>query len=515
MNRKERRTAQIQAAAQRKTAPAQVGISPAFEQAINHGLQCYQAGRRDEAAVAFRKAIAADPKHPLGHSNLAVVLRDQGYLQEAVAAGQQATAADPNYSEAHNNLGLALADLDRHEEAVAALARAIALQPTNVGARVNITNSLLQIGCFDEAVRLAKEAVALKPEKAKGHSNLGSVLMAVGQLDEAISAFRHALTLAPDLAMAHKNLGLSLLLKGDMPEGWRECEWRWLSDQRDPRNYPKPLWRGEPLQGKTILLYSEQGLGDAFQFVRYAPFIAAATGAKVVLEVHKPLMRLMHSLKGVEQIIGLWESTPAFDYFQALMSVPMVVGTTLQNIPAVVPYLSADPERVARWRERLGTKGFKVGIVWRGKSNTSVERSRSVGLADLAPLAGIEGVRLISLQKDALDEPPDPLMAEYDIETLGQDFDSGPDGFVDTAAVMENLDLIITIDTSTAHLAGALGRPVWIALKAVPDWRWLMHGSTTPWYPTVRLYRQQRPLAWGPVYKAIADDLRALAAKAV
>jgi SAM-dependent methyltransferase len=304
-------------------------------------------------------------------------------------------------------------------------------------------------------------------------------------------------------------MGICLLHQNDFAAGWREYDWRWVADQRAPRSYSKPVWAGESVIGKTLLLYAEQGLGDAIQFARFVPHLVAA-GARVVLEVHPQLMHLMRTLEGVAEVIPLHGTTPHFDLYQALMSVPGVLGITPQTIPAKVPYISADPSRAEWGRPRLGGHGFKVGVIWQGKGETLLQRARSATLASLAPLARIKSVRLISLQKEIRAESPDPRVGNLPIETLGPEFDSGPDAFRDTAAIMESLDLVITIDSAAAHLAGALGRPVWIALKAVPDWRWRTEGTASPWYPSATLFRQTDTSDWDHVFAGMAEKLQEL-----
>jgi SAM-dependent methyltransferase len=329
-------------------------------------------------------------------------------------------------------------------------------------------------------------------------------------LDAAVTALRRAVELAPDQAVARKNLGMTLMQLGEYREGWPLYGSRWVADERSPRDYPKPLWQGEPLDGRTLLLYSEQGLGDAIQFARFVPVLAEA-GTRVVLEMHPQLITLMRSLKGAAEIFPLGGAPPTFDVFLPLMDVPAVTGMTTETIPCPTPYLAADPQRVETWRECLGEGGFKVGIVWQGNNDTFRKRARTAPLSAFAPLAEIEGVRLIGLQKPG-DGGADPTASNIKVETFGPDFDAGPDAFIDTAAVIANLDLIITIDTSVAHLAGAMGRPVWIALPRVPDWRFGIEGSDCPWYPTARLFRQRVAGDWSDVFAEIAEQLRALVA---
>jgi tetratricopeptide (TPR) repeat protein len=508
MNRKQRRAQAAVAkpapnAAQTPPQAAPAATDARFEQAVNRGMAHFQAGQAAEAIAAFRAAIALDPQHPLPYSNLGAILRAHGKAEEALACCRQALALDPQHAMAHNNLGLALADLHRHEEAVAALHSAIALEPRNPGALTNLTQSLLALGRFDEAAEACRRAIALRPDSPKAFNNLGSAMLSLGRMEEAIAGFSEAIRRAPDLAPARKNRGLALLHLGRFREGWVDYEARWAADGIMPRRFPRPLWSGEPVAGRTILLIAEQGLGDAIHFARFVPVLAEA-GAKVVFEVHPPLARLMRSLSGAAAVVAMDDPLPEFDAYQALMTVPGALGLTSDRIPAPIPYLSAEPERVALWRERIGTDGFKVGIVWQGKGENAMQQSRSVDLGTLAPLARVPGVRLISLQRPGADTA---APADLAVETLGPDFDAGADAFIDSAAVIANLDLVVTIDTSMAHLAGALGRPVWIALKHVPDWRWGLSGDATPWYPTARLYRQPAPGAWEPVFAAIAADL--------
>ena len=364
------------------------------------------------------------------------------------------------------------------------------------------------MGNFQEAETTIRRAIALAPDSIEAHANMGKVHDELGRTREAIASFRKALSIDGDVPIARKNLGMVLLKDGQFAEGWKEFEWRWLADKRTPRNHPKPLWKGEPLDGGTLLLHAEQGLGDAIQFSRFVT-VLAQSGTRTSLEVHPQLVALMRTLRGAADVIPLEGAAPPFDVHLPLMSVPFVTGLTADAIPAPIPYLSADPARAAGWRERLGPEGFKVGIVWRGYGASPSQQARSAPLAAFAALGNIEGVRLISLQKSDPGEPVDPHIDMLKVETLGSDFDAGPDAFLDTAAVMENLDLVVTIDTSSAHLAGALGRPVWIALKHSPDWRWRDNGDATAWYPTARLFRQPAAGDWDSVFSRMAETLRA------
>ncbi len=310
-------------------------------------------------------------------------------------------------------------------------------------------------------------------------------------------------------AEAYWNQSLCFLQIGRFEQGWGQYEWRKKREKPiAARSYLQPLWLGEEdIAGKTLFIYWEQGLGDTIQFCRYAK-LAEARGAKVVMSVQKPLHRLLTQLSPTIQIIGGKENPINFDYHSPLLSLPLAFATTSENIPAEIPYLYAEQERLDNWKQRLGDNGFKIGICWQGKKG-KVDVGRSFPLKELFNIATIPDVRLISLQKNEGTEQLTNLPEGMKVETLGADFDSGPHGFLDTAAVMESLDLIITSDTSIAHLAGALGRPTWVALKQVPDWRWLLEGNNSSWYPTLRLFRQKIRGEWKPVFDEMQKELRA------
>jgi hypothetical protein len=294
---------------------------------------------------------------------------------------------------------------------------------------------------------------------------------------------------------------------GRFEQGWRQYEWR--KKHKEPiaaRSFPQPLWSGaEDLEGKILFIHWEQGLGDTIQFCRYAR-LAEARGAKVVLSVQEPLRRLLTQLSPTVQIIGGAERPARFDYHSPLLSLPLAFATTRETIPAEIPYLGAEHERVENWKQRLGGDGFKIGICWQGRKG-EMDIGRSFSLREFVNIAAVPDVRLISLQKNDGTEQLANLPEGMNVETLGADFDAGPNAFLDTAAVMEHMDLVITSDTATAHLAGALGRPTWVALKRVPDWRWLLEGSKSRWYPTMRLFRQKLPGEWKPVFDDMLKEL--------
>ena len=300
-----------------------------------------------------------------------------------------------------------------------------------------------------------------------------------------------------------------MLLNGQLQRGWSEYEWRWRSVNKKYKsvNFTQPRWHGEQLSShKVLLLHAEQGLGDTIQYCRYVSL--AAVRARVVLEIPRSLMRLLSSISGVEDIVAIGDALPSFDVHCPLLSLPKTFKTTLYNIPAAVPYLRAESARVSHWRGILGDAGFRVGVVWQVNPKSETELRRSIPLPCFAQLAKFSRVRLISLQKTHGLNQFSELPKGVEIEDLGPDFDSGPDAFLDTAAVMENLDLVITADTAAAHLAGALGRPTWILLRHVPHWTWMLDRDDSPWYPTVRLFRQQRKDDWRDVFSKVENELR-------
>jgi hypothetical protein len=379
----------------------------------------------------------------------------------------------PDYAEAHNNLGVAL----------------------------------MELGELQAAMTADKEATRLDPSYAEAHNSLGVALSGLCRLDEAIAGYSEAIRLRPNYADAYLNRAFAWLLKGDFEQGWPEYEWRWRTPDFILPNFHQPQWDGGPLAGRTILLHAEQGLGDTLQFIRYVPLVRKR-GGKVIVQCPRMLRRIVaKSITGIEALTVPGETPPPFQVHCPLLSLPRLLGTTLATIPADVPYLKTEPELVKRWRRELApVEGFKVGIVWQGSPQHKRDRFRSVPLTQFAPLAAVEGVRLVSLQKGPGSEQiamlPEGFVA----------FDAGGkiDDWAETAAVAKNLDLVVTIDTALAHLAGALGVPVWVALPYAPDWRWLLGREDSPWYPTMRLFRQTEPRAWGPVFERMARECAAL-----
>jgi len=344
----------------------------------------------------------------------------------------------------------------------------------------------------------------LAPDLAIAYYNRGNVLKGMQRLPEAVRSFDRAIELAPDFEDAHKNRATTTLLMGNFERGWELYERR-NAGATTPHSGHLP-GGDENLQGKALLIRAEQGLGDTIQFCRYA-LLAAARGADVTLAVQDPLVTLLKCLQPRVTITGMGTPSSGFDYHVPLLSLPRLFRTRMNNIPATIPYLAADSNRIETWKKRIGTSGYRIGICWQGAAGGEVDVGRSFPVRHFETIAGISGLRLISLQKNAGVEQLLDLPSAMRVETFGDALDAGPDAFVDTAALMESLDLVITSDTAVAHLAGALGRPVWVALSHVPDWRWLMDRKDSTWYPTMTLFRQPARGDWAGIFAAMRTSL--------
>jgi tetratricopeptide (TPR) repeat protein len=539
-----------------------VALAPDFWEAHYNLAAAQQRARRlDESAQAYRRAIELNPLLAEAHNNLGNVLQQQGQLSDATASFARAVELRPGDPSFHNNLGNGFTMRGMTEEAIASFRRALALKPDYAEAYTNLGTLLQTEGKVDDALDCYRQALSSQPGYAPAHNNIGTALEQVGKLTEAFDCYSRATELEPDNALAHRNRAMLLLLRGDFRQGWSEFEWRWKTDQPRARNFHQPPWEGEPVAGRTILLHAEQGLGDTLQFIRYVPLVKALTrgpaskgegGGAVIVECQKALCRLLSRCGGIDRLVARGDELPEFDVHAPLLSLPRTFGTTLENIPAAVPYLFADPALVEQWRQRLdairgegsgnrdrgtGNRGhgsvpvivtdpltqqpathhsppLLIGINWCGRQNMPGARKRDVPVEFFAELAQVPGVRLISLQKDT--EGRDRLTgrdalagtADATIIDFGDELDAAHGAFMDTAAIMMNLDLVISSDTSIPHLAGALGVPVWVALPFVPDWRWLLERTDTPWYPTMRLFRQPSRGDWAGAFRQIEAALR-------
>jgi tetratricopeptide (TPR) repeat protein len=478
----------------------------------NLGLVLRQQGHHAEAVLCFREALRLDPSYVDALENLGNVFRDQGNAAEAAQCFRQVLALNPGHAQAHNNLGVALQDQGRLAEAIECFRQALKFDPQFTMALNNLGSTLLDQGQVDEAVRCFREVLRLDPNDANAHNNLGVALKEIGQFEEALACHERALYLQPDSTCAHWihasarwNLSLLRLLKGDFREAWPDFEYQWLIFGAVPRHVDRPRWDGSSLEGKTILLHPEQGLGDTLHFIRYAPMVKDR-GGTVLFECQPPLLRLLEGVAGIDQLIARGAPLPHFDVQAPLMSLPGLFGTTLATIPAAIPYVNACPTLVLEWRKEL-PPGFKIGIAWQGNPEHAGDRRRSVPLRYFESLARLQGVRLVSLQKGpGTDQLPQWIGNPSQVFSV-LDLHNRLETFADTAAVMMNLDLIVTVDTAVAHLAGALGVPAWVLLPFAPDWRWLLERSDSPWYPTLRLFRQSRRGDWGEVFDRLVAQI--------
>jgi tetratricopeptide (TPR) repeat protein len=470
-------------------------------------LIAHQAGKLGEAIGQLQRVTKLAPDVPLFHANLGEMCRLAGRIDEAVAAGRRAVKLKPDYPEAQSNLGAVLYERKDYEEAAACHRRAIALKGDFALPHSNLGNALYALKRFDEAIEAYRGAIALDPNFSDAWSNLGTTLHHAGRYEEGMAALRRAIALAPNHANAHSGLGILLLMRGDFAEGFDEYEWRLLSTEVKGPRFPQRPWQGESLAGRHIYVQAEQGFGDTLQFVRYLPILKSRAGA-VSFRMHQSLLTLMReNLPGIELYGDRGTPAPA-DCECALLSLPRLFRTRLETIPAPVAYLRAPAEIAARWRQRLAAlPGLKVGLVWAGRPEHANDHRRSLDLAALVPLCALPGVSFASLQVG-------PHAADLAGQRALKIADLSPQlaDFAETAGAVAALDLVITVDTAVAHLAGALGKPVWVLLPEVTDWRWLLGREDNPWYPTMRLFRRQACEGWEKVIPRVAGELAAAAA---
>ncbi len=470
----------------------------------NRALALQTLGRLDEALRSYDQAIASKPEAWL-YFNRANVLRDLGRLEEAVESYGECLRLNPKQVEALNNRGALLLSLRRPLEALDDFNQTTTLRPDDPEGFNNRGNLLRGLGRPEEALADYDRAIALKPAHADSWNNRGVALQELGRRPEAMEAYDKAIALQNDFAFAYWNKSQLELLMGQWEEGWKLYEWRWKSAmKKEARNFVKPLWLGDPpLTGKTILIWAEQGMGDIMQYARYVPMVETL-GAQVVFEAPRPLVLLLRTLPGRALVVSSESSLPDFDLQCPLISLPLAFKTTLATVPASVPYLSADPVKVAAWAEKLGPKKTpRIGLAWSGRAEHSNDHNRSVALKTLEPLLKLP-FEFHSLQKE---------MRETDAAWLQQsgligDHRDALGDFSDTAALVANLDLVITVDSSAAHLSGALGKPIWVLIPFAPDHRWLLGRDDNPWYPQAVLFRQTVLGDWESVVSRLAERLQ-------
>lgn len=471
----------------------------------NQGLVLKELNLLDAAISSFDKAIALQPGYAEAYNNRGNVLKELKRLEDAIASYDQAIALKENNAEAYNNRGVTLQEMKRWDAAIESFGLAIASRADFAEAYSNRGIVFKELNQPERAIECYDKAIALKPGYAEAHSNRGNALKELKLLDAALSSYDHAIALKPDYAEAHWNKSLALLLGGELKKGWQEYEWRWQYDSftSPRRKFAQPLWLGkESLIGKSILIHCEQGLGDTIQFCRYAARVAEL-GARVVMEVPGILAGLLKGLEGVDEWVVTGNDLPDFDFHCPLLSLPLAFATTLDNIPSAQAYLQAEPEKIKQWKNHLGPETRpRVGLAWSGRPDHKNDHNRSITLENLLPYLP-SGLDYFSLQKEVRDTD----LATLERQNLVKHYGDSLTDFTDTAALCALMDIVLCVDTSVAHLAGALGKPTWILLPFRPDWRWLLDRSDCPWYPSVHLYRQTNSRDWLGVFKQVREQL--------
>ena len=486
-----------------------VSLRPDYTNAyVNRGICLNNLGRFEEALSSFAKAIALNPDHVDAHVNRSVTLHDMKRFAQSVASCDRAIALCPDSAAAHYNRGIALKELRRFQEALSSYDRAVALDPKNADAHYNRGTVLCELHRFDEALLCFDQAIALKPDSAGADGNRGPFPPGKRHRDRASAASGQSIAGNPDHDYARHNRSLLNLLLGKYEEGWREYEYRpTLLDLSDDYLPPRPRLRSlEGINGKTVLVHAEQGLGDTIQFYRFIALLQDA-GAKALFAPQPPLRALFAAQKTEAILVDRGDRSLPFDYHVPLMSLPLLFSTASETIPSKTPYLHADRDRVEKWQRKIGAGAFRIGICWQGSVGHHHDGGRSFPVLHFEEISRIPGVRLISLHKGEGEKQLKMLPDGMLIETLGADFDAGPAAFLDTAAVMMSLDLVITSDTAIAHLAGALGVPTWLVLPFLPDWRWSVKRTDSPWYPSMQVFRQPSAGDWQAVFRQVREAL--------
>jgi tetratricopeptide (TPR) repeat protein len=465
-----------------------------------------RAGRTEESMAAYRVTLEIEPRSVSACVNLATLCIDRKQFDEAARWSRRALELRPGIAAAQHVLGCALSGIEEYEEAISAFYTALELNPQLDEARYNLGVTLVEARRFAEAIELFRQIVAQHPSDPTAWYHLGSAQLKAGDIAAAASQFDRAIELREDYAPARHSRANLWLLAGRFAEGFAEYEWRLRLSSYPTPPLPWKPWNGEPLAGKSIVLCGEQGIGDTIQGIRYARLLKEQ-GARVIVECGAALHPLLSRTAGVDAFIATGTPVEA-DYCVRMMGVPHRLHTTRETMPTAVPYITADPALVEIWRARLGAiDGFKVGIAWQGNPNFPGDRQRSIALKHFAPLARVPGVRLINLQRGPGIEQLSGVSEAWRVVDFGEQVDTTAGAFMDTAAIMQGLDLVITSDTAMPHLAGALGVPVWVALQKLPDWRFLLEGEACPWYPTMRLFRQPQAEDWVAVLQQLAGEL--------
>jgi tetratricopeptide (TPR) repeat protein len=498
-----------------KTYARALSIKGDYPQACNNlAIVLHKTGRHVEAAEKCRRALTLDPNFGNAHCTMGFILQHEGKLDEAVESYKKALSLDPNFVEAYNHLALALNAQSHYNEAIDACTQALRLMPNYSEAHNAMGMAFKNLNRFDEAVECYRQAVNLDSGFIEAHYNLANSLQKLGRCDEAIESYNRAIQLKPDFAAAHWNRSFAFLLTGRLTQGWEGYDWRRKPEcgvYTYPHKYDKPQWDGKPFVGKRLLVHYEQGLGDCIHFARYLPMVKSL-GGTVLFEVPKALVSLLHNFPGIDELIvasAEQKVRAEFDYYCPLLELPRIFKTTLDTIPTSVPYIYANPDKAAKWRQILNVSDFKVGIVWAGSPTHGNDINRSCSVEYFSPLASIDGVKLYSLQKGNAAEQLNLSSFASKVQDLAEYFED----FSDTAAVVANLDLVISVDTAVLHLAGAMAKTVWGILAFAPDWRWMLERTDSPWYPTLTLFRQKQFGNWREVLLNIYERLGKLVSR--
>ncbi len=470
------------------------------------GVMIQEQGFLDEALDHYRDAIEIDPDFAEAHFKIGVLYQVKGDYEKAEAHYRRALEVQSEHPDAMINLGNLLRMKGETDRAISYFDRAAELKPNHASIYNNLGVAYRDKGDLDAAILNYRKAIALDENFAEAYNNIGMALQEKGHLLESERSFRKAIEIVPALAEAHFNLATVLLLSGQFKEGWEEYEWR-LNVRGLGYESTQPLWSGEDGSGQRLLLVADQGYGDTIQFIRYAPLVAEK-GYDVIIACQNELESLLRRVGGVSSIISFGQVLPACDAHCFLLSLPRLFHTTTDTIPARIPYIEADPEMVAQWRKKLTPDPtcLQVGLAWSGRPGHLNDRNRSCPLHLFEPIAHLDGIKLFSLQKEISEQWTTMPLAALNIMDPTADIRD----FSDTAAILMSLDLVITVDTAVAHLAGALGRKVWTLLPFAPDWRWMLNREDSPWYPTMRLFRQPAPGDWISVIERVAEELKNL-----
>ena len=473
-------------------------------------LAQHEAGQFEAAERLYRSVLRDQPRHPNALHMVGLLAQRRGRLQEAVTLMRRALELAPDVPEFHNNLGIALALAEGPESAIRHFAAAASLRPDFYEAHLNLANAMREAERLDEAETASRVAISLRPNRPEAHNALGVVLQERREVTQALDCFQAAIQLDPRFTEARLNRAMVLLLRGDWEPGWKEYEWRWKRSPLPPweRQWRQPRWDGSDPRGKTILLHAEGGFGDTIQFIRYAPLLAGR-GARVIVQCPPQLVPLLRTVEGCTAVVARGQPLPAFDIQAPMMSLPGIWGSSATSIPTNIPYLTPDARAVERWKQRLPPASLRIGINWQCDSTHTYGRLRTIPLKHFGQIAEVKGVQLVSLAKAGDNGHSPGTEAGFSVFEL-DGLDESAGAFMDTATLMKSLDLVVSADTATAHLAGALGVPVWVGLRFAADWRWLLNRDTTPWYPSMRLFRQDQPGAWDGVFTRMALELRSI-----